>query len=375
MAFKMRNAGGTFKSMGSSPAKTGHMSTQKTPQGEDLIAGDKNFTKKEQLQGRRLEDKNNDAAARREYMEMMKAKKSPTKAKGDPVKTADTKTQEGKQALIDNAMDTANVNALGSTTMSRLKKVFGNVNPTLEEAKTALKRERALNGDSNNLYAVLKSRFPGQFGSASDRIRAQSALKDRGHGRGDHSSQHTRQEKIDKNNPIGAKRKGSDREKETKRKYEAKKGAASEAMNNLHESYMKQGDKSQKELSGKDRREQKGLQRKATRAHKQERRADQVNDHVQSKKYAYQDKPTKPSAKKPKPKKQGGTLKHRGSLSGQKTRKFGDKVLKKDLGSGRKKESKENKEARKKDLKKYRQNKGLRGAINARRTGKGKDKI
>jgi hypothetical protein len=285
MAFKMKNAGGTFKSMGSSAMKTGHPS-QKPPQGEDLIAGDKNFTKKEQRKDARLEDKNNDAAARREYMEMMKAKNSP--------------------------------------------------------------------------------------------------LNDRGHGRGDHGGSHTRQDRIDKNNPIGAKRKGSDRERETKRKYEAKKGAASEAMNNLHESYMKQGDKSQKELSGKDRREQKGLQRKATRAHKQERRADQVNDHVQSKKYAYQDKPTKPSAKKPKPKKQGGTLKHRGSLSGQKTRKFGDKVLKKDLGSGRKKESEENKIQRKADTKEwredkkdyrkdkasYRKGKGLRGAINARRLDK-----
>ena len=47
MAFKMKNAGGTFKSMGSSAMKTRRPS-QKPPQGEDLIAGDKNFTKKEQ---------------------------------------------------------------------------------------------------------------------------------------------------------------------------------------------------------------------------------------------------------------------------------------------------------------------------------------
>ena len=46
MAFKMKNAGGTFKSMGSSAMKTRRPS-QKPPQGEDLIAGDKNFTKKE----------------------------------------------------------------------------------------------------------------------------------------------------------------------------------------------------------------------------------------------------------------------------------------------------------------------------------------
>tara|TARA_R110002096_G_scaffold120920_1_gene261994 strand:+ start:643 stop:1581 length:939 start_codon:yes stop_codon:yes gene_type:complete len=300
MAFKMKNAGGTFKSMGSSAMKTGDHSEatghkhgisktlkDKPPnvRGISKTLKDKTEydprveTKKEVDKANALEDKNNDAAARKEYMEMMKAKKSP--------------------------------------------------------------------------------------------------LNDRGHGRGNHSSNHTRQEKIDKNNPIGAKRKGSDREKETKRKYEAKKGAASEAMNNLHESYMKQGDKSAKEMGGKDRREQKGLQRKATRAHRQERRTKQVADHVESKKHAYQDKPTKPSAKKPKPKKQGGTISAKKTLLGKV--KFTH-----DLGSGRKKESEENKIQRKADTKEwredkkdyrkdkasYRKGKGLRGAINARRLDK-----
>tara|TARA_R110002096_G_scaffold432579_1_gene649691 strand:+ start:482 stop:1174 length:693 start_codon:yes stop_codon:yes gene_type:complete len=111
MAFKMKNTGGAFKMMGSSPAKMA----------------------------------------------------SPMKATGDPVKGAGTETEEEKQALIDNAMGTAEVNTLGSATMSRLKDVFGNVNPSLEEAKAALKKARAMNGDANNLYAVLKARFPGQF--------------------------------------------------------------------------------------------------------------------------------------------------------------------------------------------------------------------
>ena len=83
MAFKMRNEGGTFKSMGSSAMKTRRPS-QKPPQGEDLIAGDKNFTKKEQRKDARLEDKNNDAAARREYMEMMKKKSPLEKGEIDP---------------------------------------------------------------------------------------------------------------------------------------------------------------------------------------------------------------------------------------------------------------------------------------------------
>ena len=61
----------------------------------------------------------------------------------------------------------------------------------------------------------------------------------------------------------------------------------------------------------------------------------------------------------------------------KKTRKiFGDRQLKGVAGSKeRVKETKEETKTRKSDGKTYRQNKGLRGAVNARRTGKGKDKI
>lgn len=90
------------------------------------------------------------------------AKKSAMKATGDPKKSPEL-TEAQKKDAMDNAMGSAKVNALGNSTMSRLKKEFGNVNPSLEEAKIALRRATALNGDMKNLRGVLKARFPNDF--------------------------------------------------------------------------------------------------------------------------------------------------------------------------------------------------------------------
>mgnify|MGYP003677257775 CR=1 FL=1 len=95
----MRYAGGSFKSMGSSAVKTGD-TEHDPPQGEDLIAGDKNFTKNEQREDARLESKNNDAAAQKEYMEMMAMENpTPNKMKGNPMDFIRSQKLKGDKVL------------------------------------------------------------------------------------------------------------------------------------------------------------------------------------------------------------------------------------------------------------------------------------
>lgn len=144
MAFKMKNAGGSFKSMGSSAMKTGDNS-KKPPQGKDLIAGDKNFTKKEQKKDARLEDENNDASARKEYMEMMKAKKASEKSpleKGKIDEKTGTLYQDGmavsdahnaRSEFKHSGIEIEAAKALGSRRVDRVQKRAGKKNSKLSK--------------------------------------------------------------------------------------------------------------------------------------------------------------------------------------------------------------------------------------------------
>tara|TARA_R110002167_G_scaffold214747_1_gene419519 strand:- start:45 stop:938 length:894 start_codon:yes stop_codon:yes gene_type:complete len=297
MAFKMKGSP-MYRNFGiGTPMKTGHPS-QKTPQGEDLIAGDKNFTKKEQRKDARLEDKNNDAAARREYMEMMKAKKSPLKDRGHGKGKNHTHGRDG-DGIPRNIIGRANANDPRSQ---------------LPNAKKLAKK--------------------------------------------------------------------TTKAKDTKEK-------ASAANANLTRKYVANMDsgKGWKEMSGKDRRETKSLGRKADRANKKANVADSVKKYQGRKVGNYMDKADTKVMKTGKGLKV--TLPGRTNVD-RKNIKYGVKPGKGQTWGGnagkrkfgKKKGSIEvvDKErvdigATHKQRKKYRQNKGLRGAVNARRTGKGKDKI
>ena len=209
-----------------------------------------------------------------------------------------------------------------------------------------------------------------------------SPMKDTGHGLGNHGKHGT---KAEYDNAVARWNKGDPRsqlpndkklakktEKAEKKKldYETKQDAHTKLVTDHFNS-----GKEFKDLPGKERRAIRKSGNKTVRAHKKSNVAESVRKYQASKVGNYMEKPEK--------KKTGGKLVSRGRNKTKdgvavpnKTRKiFGNTQLKKDQGSGRKKESKEDKTTRKKDLKSYRQWKGLRGAINARRTGKGKDKI
>lgn len=258
-----------------------------------------------------------------------------------------------------------------------LKDKFHEAGPGIGETKEEVQKANALE-DKNNDAAAKKE--------YADMMKAKKAspLEHRGHGKGKRHSHGKRGDGIAKNiihranatDPL-SQRPNAKKTAKKAVKSEEKKLKASEANASLQRKYEANMDsgKEFKELSGKDRRETKSLGRKANRANKKANVAESVRKYEAHKVADYMEKPKK--------EKTGGILDKRGRNKYKdgiavpnKTRKiFGDKQLKKSQGSGRKKESKEDKEARKKDLKTYRQNKGLRGAINARRTGKGKDKI
>ena len=284
---------------------------------------------------------------------MNMGKKSPMKAEGDPNKT----DKPNDKSYLQKAYDKASQIGMG---VRGVLSAMGD-----DEAS----QRRIYSGEDLDIGKAYRD--------ARDKEKAHddaSPMKDTGHGLGNHGkhgSQYERKKTIRRMNegdPRSQKPNAKKLAKKTAKAADkkAKASAANASLQRKYEANLASG-KEFKQMSGKDKRETKSLGRKATRANKKANVAESVRKYEGNKVGNYMEKPKK--------KKKGGTLEHRGSLSGQKTRKFGDKVLKKDLGSGRKKESKENKEARKKDLKKYRQNKGLRGAINARRTGKGKDKI
>tara|TARA_R110002050_G_scaffold92026_1_gene192788 strand:+ start:686 stop:1039 length:354 start_codon:yes stop_codon:yes gene_type:complete len=96
----------------------------------------------------------------------MYKKESPYKNTGDPVKGADPETEEGKQALIDSAMGTATKTTLSDDTVGGMKKHFGGVNADLADVKLAIRKARAIEGNSDhvlNMQKIAKSRYPKQF--------------------------------------------------------------------------------------------------------------------------------------------------------------------------------------------------------------------
>ena len=203
-----------------------------------------------------------------------------------------------------------------------------------------------------------------------------SALKHAGHGLGNHGkhgSTAERQEAVNRWNegdPASQKPNAKKLAKKTAKAEEKKSKADAKmaAHDRLVQARSKSG-KSWKEISGKERRAEKKTGRQAARAAKRSDVAESVRKYEAQKVGNYMEKPEK--------KKTGGTGSRKVNIA--KVHKKGDALPIGDISitlpgkSG--KESKEDKKARKKDLKKYRQNKGLRGAVNARRTGKGKDKI
>ena len=93
-------------------------------------------------------------------------KKAPTKMKGKPVKGADPSTKKGKKALIDNAMNAAEKTTLSKGTAAGMKKHFGGVNAGLADVKLAIRKAKAIEGNSShvqNMRKVAKSRYPKQF--------------------------------------------------------------------------------------------------------------------------------------------------------------------------------------------------------------------
>jgi len=210
-------------------------------------------------------------------------------------------------------------------------------------------------------------------------MKAKSPHKNIGHGQGDHGKHGSDRDaknvikRANKGDP-GSQQYNAKKTAKKTAKSEEKKLRASEANASLQRKYEANMDsgKGWKEMSGKDRRETKSLGRKANRANKKANVAESVRKYEGSKLGNYMEKPTKT-----KPKRQGGSVVARKNLLG-----LGKVEMRHSLGSGRKKESEKNKTQRKKDNKDYKKdkkdynkNKGLRGAINARRTGKGKDKI
>lgn len=205
-----------------------------------------------------------------------------------------------------------------------------------------------------------------------------SALKHAGHGEfnhGKHGSQFDKDASVrhaNKNDPRSQRPNAKKLDRKTTKAAERRLDADAKMAkyDKLAFAQVNSGN-----LSGKEKRTMSKAGNKAGKAAKKANVAESVRRYQAGKVNDYMDKPKK--------KKTGGGLERRGRNKTKdgiavpnKTRKiFGDTQLKKDQGSGRKKESKEDKTTRKKDLKTYRQNKGLRGAINARRTGKGKDKI
>ena len=306
MAFKMKNAGGTFKSMGSSAMKTGDHSDatghkhviSKTL--KDKTEYDPRVeTKKEVDKANALEDKNNDAAAKRAYAKMMKAKEA-------------------------------------------------------------------------------------------------SPLKDRGHGKGKNHN-HGRDGDGIPRNIIGRANANDPRSQRPNAKKLARKTTkakdtkekASVANANLTRKYVANMDsgKGWKEMSGKDRRETKSLGRKANRANKKANVAESVKKYQGHKVGNYMDKADTKVMRTGKGLKV--TLPGRTNVD-RKNIKYGVKPGKGQTWGGnagkrkfgKKKGSIEVVDKERVDIgatheqrKEYRQNKGLRGAINARRTGKGKDKI
>lgn len=296
MAFKMKGSP-MYRNFGiGTPMKTGHPS-QKTPQGEDLIAGDKNFTKKEQRKDARLEDKNNDAAARREYMEMMKAKKA-------------------------------------------------------------------------------------------------SPLQDSGHGLGNHGKHGT---KAEYNNAVARWNKGDPLSQRPNAKKLAKKTEKAEKKKATYKTKMDahtklvtdhfNSGKEFKDLPGKERRALTKSGNKAVRAHKKSNVAESVRKYQAGKVGNYMDRADTKVMKTGKGLKV--TLPGRTNVD-RKNIKYGVKPGKGQTWGGNAGKRKFGKkkgsievvdkervdiDATHKQRKKYRQNKGLRGAVNARRTGKGKDKI
>ncbi len=203
-----------------------------------------------------------------------------------------------------------------------------------------------------------------------------SALKHTGHGLGNHGkhgSAAERQEVVNRWNegdPASQKPNAKKLAKKTAKAEEKKSKADTKmaAHDRLVQARSESG-KSWKEISGKERRAEKKTGRQAARAAKKSNVAESVRKYEAQKVGDYMEKPEK--------KKTGGTKGRKVTLA--EIRKQGDALAHADISittpGKRGKESKEDKKERKKDLKKYRQNKGLRGAINARRTGKGKDKI
>ena len=119
MAFKMNNTGGGFKMMGSSPAKMA------SPMKQLSVAG-------------------------------------------DPVKGAGAETEEEKQALIDNAMPSADVSVLSEATFNGMKSFFGGVNTSEADVvrKIAIASKYSSPSDEyraevQKMKDVAKARYPG----------------------------------------------------------------------------------------------------------------------------------------------------------------------------------------------------------------------
>ena len=215
------------------------------------------------------------------------------------------------------------------------------------------------------------------------KARKASPLKDSGHGLGNHGKHGSTAEA---HNVIKRANKGDPRSQQYNAKKLAKKTTKSEEKKSKADAKMAAHDrlvqarsesgKSWKEISGKERRAEKKTGHQAARAAKRSDVAESVRKYEAHKIGDYMEKPKKKTTTKV-GEKRGRNRTKNGVAVPKKTRKiFGDRQLKGVAGSKeRVKETKEETKTRKSDGKTYRQNKGLRGAVNARRTGKGKDKI
>jgi len=259
--------------------------------------------------------------------------------------------------------------------------------PGRGETKEEVQKANRLEDKNNN--AVARKAY-------ADMMKAKKAspLNDRGHGKGKNHNHGRHGDGIPRN-IIGRANANDPRSQRPNAKKLARKTAkakdtkekASAANASLHRKYManKDSGKEFKELSGKDRRETKSLGRKANRANKKANVAESVKKYQGRKVGNYMDKADTKVMKSGKGLKV--TLPGRTNVDKDR-RKYGVKIKGTNADNrgkrefGKKKGSIEvvDKErvdisATHKQRKKYRQNKGLRGAINARRTGKGKDKI
>ena len=132
-------------------------------EGGDVDMQDVNTRRLETRKGSTSGDKERTKSYAEQAALKKSARKSPMKAKGDPVPGADPETEEGQQALVDNAMGKATKTALSEGTTEGMKKYFGGVNADMDAVRLAIRKATSIEGNSDyvkNMRKIASARYP-----------------------------------------------------------------------------------------------------------------------------------------------------------------------------------------------------------------------